>query len=357
MPIQPLTDTHSSFQNYGQYNNDPTPEQLLKYFFLTEEDLKLVESCRSFYTKLGLAVQLCTLRFLGTFLANPINVPAIVVQTLENQLGFEKVNLERYRKSNDARLEHQQRLKNHLGYHDFDESKSNQIFELLLTKLLVAAENTAVLFDFVTTELSEQNIVLPGSTTILKLITKAREQANTRLYRQLAERLSKTQVAKLERLLLVPKGQHRTRFEQLRAQPVHSSATSLGQALNRVEELRSIGISRVQLDDVAENRIAPILRFGLSVWAGTLEKHSRNRRLATLLVVFQHLERSAVDDALMIFDQLMQKTGLSGQRRLRKERLRTLKDLDAAALTLRDVARVILDSSIPANKIRKTVLK
>ena len=60
---------------------------------------------------------------------------------------------------------------------------------------------------------------------------------------------------------------------------------------------------------------------------------------------------------LTIFDQIMQRTGLRGQRRIRKERLRTLKDLDAAALTLRDVARVILDSSVPSRKIREVVLQ
>ena len=128
------------------------------------------------------------------------------------------------------------------------------------------------------------------------------------LYQQLAEKLSKTQTQTLERLLLAPKDQYRTRFEQLRAQPIPSTATTLEEALNRVEELRAIGIGRVNLDDVAENRLAPIL--GLSIWAGTLERYSRNRRLATLLVLFQHLERDAVDDALTVFDQLMQKIGL-----------------------------------------------
>ena len=104
---------------------------------------------------------------------------------------------------------------------------------------------------------------------------------------------------------------------------------------------------------IAENRLAPMLRLGLSIWAGTLEKYSRNRRLATLLVLFQYLERDAVDDAPTVFDQLMQKNGLGAQRRLRKERLRTLNDLDTAALTLRDVVRLILDSSIAPGKIQK----
>ena len=234
----------------------------------------------------------------------------MVIVHLERQLSVENVNFKRYRSFEDARLEHRKRIREHLGYRDFGEAESNQVFGSLLNKLLLAEENTGVLFDFVTTELSEQNIVLPAASTIQKLIIKAREHANNRLYQQLAKKLSKTQTQKLERLLLVPKDQYRTQFEQLRSQPIQSTATTLEESLNRVEELRAIGISRVNLDDVAENRLAPMLRLGLSIWAGTLEKYSRNRRLATLLVLFQHLERDAVDDALTVFDQLMQKTGL-----------------------------------------------
>ena len=179
MPTNPRFRAPSKYENYGQYNTNPTPEQLLEHFHLTEQDLILIETCRNAQTKLGMAIQLCTLRFLGTFLTDPTNVPAVVVANLEQQLRFENVNLEHHPNRKVARLEHQQRLLEHVGYRDFTAIESQQIFELLLAKFLVAEENTGVLFDFVTTELTEQNIVLPAASTIQKLITKAREQANT----------------------------------------------------------------------------------------------------------------------------------------------------------------------------------
>ena len=77
--IKPKLNTQENYENYGQYNTEPTPEQLLAYFQLNNEDLKLIHTCRYPHTKLGMALQLCTLRFLGTFLTNPINVPDVVV--------------------------------------------------------------------------------------------------------------------------------------------------------------------------------------------------------------------------------------------------------------------------------------
>jgi hypothetical protein len=38
-----------------------------------------------------------------------------------------------------------------------------------------------------------------------------------------------------------------------------------------------------------------------------------------------------------------------------KERLRTLRDLDAAALRLRDACRVALDTSFPDDELRKAI--
>ncbi len=53
---------------YGRYVEDLSPEQLGRYFYLTDTDRHLVYSRTKEHTQLGLAVQLGTVRFLGLFL-------------------------------------------------------------------------------------------------------------------------------------------------------------------------------------------------------------------------------------------------------------------------------------------------
>ncbi|WP_206680758.1 hypothetical protein [Hymenobacter polaris] len=55
---------------------------------------------------------------------------------------------------------------------------------------------------------------------------------------------------------------------------------------------------------------------------------SEERRLATLLVFVQALERTATDDLLDLFDNLLTSLALRGETKRRRERRRSLKDLD-----------------------------
>ena len=63
------------------------------------------------------------------------------------------------------------------------------------------------------------------------------------------------------------------------------------------------------------------------------------RRTATLAALFQTLEAVALDDAVELFDALATDIFALAEEAHRKSRLRSLRDLDAAAIVLRDVGR------------------
>ena len=352
-----------SYSKYGQYQGSPNQKQLDQYFRLNPNDLKLIATRRTPSTRLGMALQLCTMRFLGTFLDDPTAIPPIVIQTLETQLNLQNVDLKRYRISDDARLDHRKLILEHLGCREFEGAPFIGVTRMLFARLTVSNEPTSVLVDAITRELEGRNVVLPSITRILLLIGRTRKAVNRRLYSQITARLSERQSQRLDQLFHKPreKGAIRTFLELLRTQPMHSSSITLQQALTRIERIREVGVVSINLDDIATNKLEPILRHGLIIRAADLEKYSLSRRLATLLVVVQHLERAATDDALVVFSSVMHEIGLRGQRRRQQERLRSLKDLDTAALTLRDVldeVRVVLaDSNLEDNQAREAALQ
>jgi len=74
---------------YGRYRGSVSQADLERFFFLDDADEALVaRDARGDYNRLGYSVQLTTVRYVGRFLADPLEgVPTEVIDFLAGQLG------------------------------------------------------------------------------------------------------------------------------------------------------------------------------------------------------------------------------------------------------------------------------
>src|ERR1700722_13082357 len=79
--------TAAQRDRYSRYPDVVTPDNLARCFHLSDDDRAQIMSCRGEHNRLGFALQLTTVRYLGTFLDDPIAVPSSVLQFLSHQLA------------------------------------------------------------------------------------------------------------------------------------------------------------------------------------------------------------------------------------------------------------------------------
>jgi Domain of unknown function (DUF4158) len=101
------------------------------------------------HNRLGFAVQLTTVRFLGTFLAEPTDVPSDAVAYVPAQLGIRDVAcLADYAARPTTAWEHAAEIRRIYGYRDFtDPAESFRLVRWLYTRAWLSSEQPSVLFD------------------------------------------------------------------------------------------------------------------------------------------------------------------------------------------------------------------
>ncbi len=352
MPSRFLADEQRA--RYGRYTGDPNEEQLARHFHLDAVDRELVGGMRGAHNRLGFAVQLGTARFLGTFLDNPAQTPPAVVTAMARQLGESPApGLDAYRDGRQ-RWRHAATIRRHYGFRDLEEDPGAgfRLTRWLYVLCWTGDDRPGLLFDRATTWLLAHKVLLPGISTLERLINRVRHRATLRLWQRLTQALTAEQRAKLVALVASDDEALGT-LEDLRTMPKRRSPTELLRHLERIDAIRSYGLDLARPADLPAAPLGRLARSARTIKPANLAALHEPRRTATLAALFQTLESTALDDAVELFDALTADILTQAEEAHRKSRLRSLRDLDAAAIMLRDVGRHVVadeDAALPVGE-------
>ena len=188
-----------------------------------------------------------------------------------------------------------------------------------------------------------------------RYIARLRSRVENRLWYSLAACIDDAQAQRLLELLSVPAGSRYSLLDQLRTGPTKVNATSLVQAIGRLQTIRNLGVTLPAITPVSDTRIAALARYASTAKTTALQRLPEKRKLATLVAFSCCMEATAQDDVLELLEALLRDLFNEAVQADKRNRQRTLKDLDRAAEILAKACRMILDEKLPDTDVRDNI--
>jgi TnpA family transposase len=263
--------------------------------------------------------------------------------------------LERYR-DRKARWQHASEIRQAYRYREFaDPGAQWRLLRWLYALCWTGTDRPSVLFDQATAWLVTHKVLLPGASVLERTIARVRSRTNSRLWRLLAARIKPDQKARLDAVLVVPEGGRQSPMDRLRSGPTLQSTAELARAIERLDDVRQLAAGLPRTARLPKTRVLALARFADAAKAQAVARLPDERRGATLLAFIRALEASAQDDVLDLFDLLVTRMFVDAVRKGREARLRSLRDLDAAALTLSKACALVLNVAVNDGDLRAVV--
>jgi len=134
---------------------------LIRYFTLSGSDLDLVRRQRGDHNRLGFALQLCALRYIGFSPDDLETVPTAAMTFVAEQLQASPAALHDYGGRSQTRTEHLQQIQLRLGFRDATREDFSALADWLLARAL-EHDKPSLLFQLACEHLHAEKIIRPG---------------------------------------------------------------------------------------------------------------------------------------------------------------------------------------------------
>lgn len=301
--------------------------EIVKFYTFSNDDIKIINKHRKNYNRLGFAVQLAMLRNPGWPFSMINNIPRSVLNYISEQIDVKPEELELYARRENTRLEHLKEIRFIYGFRYFSKQDS---FHLIETLILAAMENNNVisLIKLAINEIKKQKIILPGITTIEKIVSEAISKADEKIFKSINDSITSEQKYKLDMILTSNFESRKTKLGWLKEDIGYSSPKSFGDVIERLEFIRNLNL-KINLLEIHQNRIRQLSRLGAKYEPSSFRRFDERKRYSLLALYLYDLSQTLTDKAIEIHDRqintLLSK-GRKKQEELHKQNSKSLNE-------------------------------
>ncbi len=321
--------------------------ELIRYFTLGSDDRAwLQRSARGAGNRLGLAVQLCALPWLGFVPDEVPAVPRSASNRLAVQLGLPVAELDSYGEREQTRTEHLRLAAARLGWRTAGAREWKELDEFLLARA-VEHDAPSVLFRLACEYLSAQQVVRPGVITLMERIATIRQDAVAEVYTRVQPLLDEHRRSELDGLLAVEQGMSISRLAWLHRGATTASPMAIRGELDKLRYLRGIDAHRLDLSSLPDARRRRLAGVGRRATNQALARREADKRYPVLLATAAECAVEVLDELVAMFDQALSNLENRARRKLdeqlaqraraQEDRLSLLDEMLAVATDLDNV--------------------
>lgn len=281
-------------------------DELIRHYTLSEADLSLIRQRRGDANRLGVAVQLCLLRYPGQGLLPDATVPVSFLQWVGRQLCTDPACWSQYAEREETRREHLLELRAYLRVEPFSLAHYRQAVHAA-TELALQTDKGIVLAASVLDALRHQHIIIPALDVIERVCAEAITRANRRIYEALSEPLSETHRHRLDDLLKRRDNGKATWLAWLRQSPAKPNSRHMLEHIERLKAWQALDLPAGIERQVHQNRLLKIAREGGQMTPADLAKFEPQRRYATLVALAIEGMATVTDEIIDLHDRILGK--------------------------------------------------
>ena len=325
---------------------NPTNEELARDWLLSEADTSQVLMCRGDDNRRRFALQLCVLRKYGRFLQDYTRIPVSIIGHLNRQLALDPVLVIADPERETTTREYAHRIREHLGWHSFDQSTRDRLGTELHEYALdghVPKDSYHEAEDL----LRKWKTVLPAPSTTERIVAKATARAQREQFARISGNLQPDMRAALDELLTVPEGSRTSLFALLRAYPRQSSATDISEYIKRIGTLQALLPAQTALKDLRQSLVHYLAEMARRYDVHALKQYVPEKRHALLACFLVESYKSALDFVVEMHDQVLIKICRVADYAYEKQHRALRRRARKGRQTLEELLRFVFDPERP----------
>jgi hypothetical protein len=228
---------------------------LVAYFTLTASDRRQVPKTSSAVNRMGFALQLGALRYLGFCPKDVGNAPRPVITFVAEQLGTAPLDLAEYGQRSQTRSDHGVLAQSHLGFRCPKDEEIDDLGSWLVARAL-EHDRPMLLLELACERLRSARLYRPDLQLLERLVVSARQEARRETYRLLQPLLAGDRKTALDSLLVSDEETGRTPLAWLRQDATSSKPRSILETIDKLRHLREMRVGEIELDRLNPSALA-----------------------------------------------------------------------------------------------------